>query len=99
MSEEIQLSPEERYEKLSTTRLLTGFYIPNRLFEMQTYLMFLHRGGFPLPTSFKQWQERARYLKIKDLQPSYRGYQDDALVGLMVYVKHHWYMMLNELYK
>lgn len=100
MSDQTQLlSPEALYEKLSTPRLLTGFYLQNRLFEMQVYLMLLHRSSLPLPTSFQQWQHQSRELRIEDIEPLYRRCRDDALVSLMVFLKIDWYMLLRELYK
>jgi hypothetical protein len=91
--------PHVFYEKLSTARLLTGFYLENRLFEMQVYLMLLHRCGFAVPASFQDWQRQSRALKLNDLQPLYDCCHDDVLVRLMVFLKTHWYLMLKELYK
>ena len=107
MAEEKQMSPESieflrpevLYEKLSTPRLLTGFSIQNRLFEMQVYLMLLHRSGLPLPVSFHDWQRRARELKLTDLEGLYKRCHDDVLIQLIILLKIHWNMMLTELWK
>jgi len=106
-SKETQLSPESIeflrplviYGKLSTPRLLTGFYLENRLFEMQVYLMLLHRSTLPLPVSFQDWQRKSRELKLTDLEPLYKRCHDDLLIQLMFILKVQWHLMLKELNK
>jgi hypothetical protein len=93
------LRPMELYSKLSTARLITGFYLENRLFEMQAYFMLLHRARLGLPISFREWQLKSRELELTDLEPLYNRCRDDLLVQLMIMLKIKWRWMLEELHK